>query len=532
MWIQDPHSLQVLTANDSALRMHGCRRAHLPSLTLDQLQTSPKTELLSRLRRGAAIDPEREWTFVRKDGTRIHVRLYVNDIVFRGRAAQFVAAEDVTERRLAHAELHRMAHHDALTGLPNRTLLQQRLQEALARATKQGHRAAILCLDLDRFKQVNDWYGHAAGDECLKQIGTLLTRRLRGMDTVARTGGEEFTLILGEVESVAAAGVVAKAVLQMCSAPIDVDGNTILISASCGVAVFPDHGSEGERLLRSADAAMYRAKRAGGNRFVMVSREVPRDVSELERTFIGKPSIENLQASGFHLHYQPQHRICGELRGVEALLRTPHHGLGFVGPERFIAIAEDNGLIHPVGQWVIQESCRQLALWNASRDKPISVAVNVSPIQLARPQFAQEVRRILDRSGIDPAWLEFELTERVVASADEIADSIGELAALGVRFAIDDFGTGYSSLLHLQRLPVSVLKIDRSFIHQLSESSRSYPIVRAMISMGHSLQMEIIAEGVETEAQRKTLEALQCDCIQGFLISRPAPPETIESNFL
>jgi diguanylate cyclase (GGDEF)-like protein len=533
MWIHESKSLRFLAANDSALCLYGYSRSDFLSLTARDLQTSGNSELAELLASGAPIDPNREWVTVKKDETQIYVRLYASDALARGRQGRFVVTEDVTNRRMAQAELVRMAHHDALTDLPNRILLEQRMRETFERARKCGHRVGVICMDLDRFKQVNDWYGHAIGDGCLKQVASMLTRRLRGMDTVARTGGEEFTLILGEVESVGSAGVVARALIQLFAAPVEVEGVSVLLGASCGVAVFPDHGSDSSLLWRSADAAMYRAKRAGGNRHFMVDAGtsplvVPPGLAGIAGT---NPTLERLQADGMQLHYQLQHTMAGKVRGVEALLRLPNAAGGFVSPERFIAIAEENGMIHPIGKWVIEEACRQIALWNKRRSSPLLMSVNVSPLQLVGPEFSEEVRRVIDRAGIDPAWLELEITERVVANSEDISTCIDALAKIGVRFAIDDFGTGYSSLLHLQRLPVSTLKIDRSFVRQLSEASRSYPIVNAMISMGHSLQMEVIAEGVETEDQRATLRKLGCDCIQGFLLSRPAAPEAIEQSF-
>ena len=528
MWIHETKTLRFLAGNSSFIRLYGYSRKDFPSLTIADLQPHAGDELIKLFSSGAPIDPHHEWLTMKKDGTQIYVRLYANDIVLHGQRGKFVVVEDVTEQRAAKAELLQLAHHDALTGLPNRLLLQQRMQEAFERGDRKGHRVGIICMDLDRFKQVNDWYGHAIGDECLKFVANMLTRRLRGMDTVARTGGEEFTLVLGEVESVAAAGIVARALLQIFASPFEIERHSILLGASMGVAVYPDQGSDGALLWRSADAAMYRAKRAGGNRHEMVGKDADGVGMALERVAIDTVAQESLELEKFHLHYQVQRSANGKIRGVEALLRLPNANLGFVSTDRFIAIAEDNGLIHPVGRWVIQESCRQIALWNAGRESPLTISVNVSPLQLMRPEFADEVQRIVHDCGIDARWLEIEITERVVTNSQDVAKCVDALAEQGVRFAIDDFGTGYSSLLQLQRLPVSTLKIDQSFVRQLSEASRSYPIVKAMISMGHSLQMEIIAEGVETEDQRRILEKLHCDTLQGFLIARPGPPEVVE----
>jgi diguanylate cyclase (GGDEF)-like protein/PAS domain S-box-containing protein len=525
MWIYDVKSLRFLEVNDSAVRQYGYSREEFLSLTINDIRPPQDVPVVSL--HGSTGDSDKAWINVKKDGTQIYVRIRANDVRFRGKQGRYVVAEDVTERRNLQAELLRLAHHDGLTGLPNRTLFEQRMSQAFEAAQRRGYRAGIICLDLDRFKQVNDWYGHAIGDECLKEVGTMLTRRLRGMDTVARTGGEEFTIVLGEVESVAAAGIVAKALLQVFTSPIEIEGHKIVIGASMGVAVYPDHGTDGSELWRSADAAMYRAKRSGGNRHVSVASDFA--TAAVESSGVETHMREMLRVGGFRLNYQLQYRMNGEIRGMEALLRLPHPNLGYVSPDRFIPIAEDNGLIHPLGKWVIEEACRQLTLWNSNRKTPVCIAVNVSPLQLMRSDFAAEVKEIISRSGIEPAWLEMEITERVVLNFDEIAKRVEQLAAIGIRFAVDDFGTGYSSLQHLHRLPISTLKIDRSFVHQLSESSRSYSIVKALIAMGHSLQMEVIAEGVETEDQMQVLRKLSCKCVQGFLLSRPSPPEAVES---
>jgi len=346
------------------------------------------------------------------------------------------------------------------------------------------------------------------------------------MDTVARTGGEEFTILLGEVGSVASAEMVAKSLLQALSSPIEIEGSEILLSASFGVAVYPDHGIEASALLRSADAAMYRAKRAGGNRHVLAASG--RSTAFSESLDVDTNMRSMLQKGEFELHYQLQYDFGKNIRGMEALLRIPDSKQGFVSPDRFITIAEDTGLIHPLGKWVLEEACRQLKRWNSQRSTPVCVAINVSPSQIIQPEFVNEVQSALSNSGIDPAWLEMEITERVVLNTHEIAQRMAELAQMGIRFAIDDFGTGYSSLQHLLRLPISSLKIDCSFIQQLCESSRSYSLVKSVIAMAHSLQMTVIAEGVEHEDQMRVLQNLDCDFIQGFLLSRPSAPEAIE----
>ena len=416
--------------------------------------------------------------------------------------------------------------YDDLTGLPNRRLLVQQMVRALTSAREAGHRAAILCLTIDQFQQADDGHGQIVKDKCLKRVSTMLTRRLRGMDTVARTGEDEFTIVLGEVESVGAAGVVAKALMEMFAIPMEVEQCPILLRASIGGAVYPDHGERETQLWQDADAAMRRAKRDGGGPYLLAAQDTSRDVAE--NVELEDHMRTMLQEGGFRLHYQLQHHMNGQIRGVEALVRLPHPTFGYVNPDRFIPLAEASGLIHPLGKFVIEEACRQLMLWNKAGMTPVRIAVNVSPLQLMRSDFAAEVQQAILESGVNPALLEIEITERVVLNFDEIAKRMTQLAAMGIRFAVDDFGTGYASLQHLHRLPISTLKIDRSFIQRLCESSRSYPIVKAIIELAHSLKMQVIAEGVEDEDQMQLLRELKCDCIQGFLLSRPLPSEEMK----
>jgi diguanylate cyclase (GGDEF)-like protein/PAS domain S-box-containing protein len=427
-WIYDLKSLRFLEVNDSALRQYGYTRDEFLSLTLNDIRQTDCTTGSDTLR-GATEEIDDAWISTRKDGTKIYAQIHENDIRFRKRRARYVVIDDITERRYVQSELLRLAHYDALTGLPNRILMEQRMQQVLEGASKRGHRAGIICLDLDRFKEVNDWYGHEVGDECLRQVGIILTRRLRGMDVVARTGGGEFTILLGEVDSVASAGIVAKALSLAFASPVELDGYGVTLRPSLGVAVYPDHGTDGLELSRLAEAAMYRAKRAGGNRHETVAANLP--IITAENAGVETHMRQMLLKGGFQLHYQLQYSMTGEVRGMEALLRLPHPKLGYVSPDRFIPIAEDNGLIHPLGKWVIEEACRQLKRWNSHQASPVRIAVNVSPLQLMRPDFVTDVKQAISLSGIDPAWLEMEITERVMLNFSEIAKRMEQLAALG-----------------------------------------------------------------------------------------------------
>jgi diguanylate cyclase (GGDEF)-like protein len=424
-----------------------------------------------------------------------------------------------------HRGQDQQALYDHLTGLSNRRLLVHQMTRTLTSASESGRRAAILCLTLDQVQQVDDGHGQIVKDRCMKRVATMLTRRLRGMDTVVHTGEEEFTIVLGEVESAAAVGVVAKALLELFATPIEVEQFSILLRASIGCAVYPDHGDQETQLWQSADEAMRRAKRDGGGHYLLAAQDTSTNTADdVERE---DHMRRMLQVRGFRLHYQLQYHMNGQIRGAEALVRLPHPILGSVSPDRFIPLAEANGLIHPLGKFVIEEACRQLVLWNKATTIPVRIAVNASPLQLMRSDFATEVQQAILESGADPAQLEIEITERAVLNFDEIAKHMAEFAAIGIRFALDDFGTGYTALQHLHRLPMSTLKIDRSFIQRLCESSRSHPIVKAIIELAHSLKMQVIAEGVEDEDQIQLLRELNCDCMQGFLLSRPLPPEEI-----
>jgi diguanylate cyclase (GGDEF)-like protein len=459
------------------------------------------------------------------DGTQIEVAVRSNDVSYRGRQCKLVIAEDITERRHVDAELLQMAHHDALTGLPNRTLLIDRMAQALTTAQRLKHKTAVISIDLDHFKKVNDWYGHAIGDAYLKHVAGLLTSRLRGMDTVARTGGDEFAIVLGELGTVESAGLVGKMLLQALNKPTVIGGYTIQPRGSLGIAIFPDHGADMDEVWRCADAAMYRAKRAGGNRYVVAGPDSSSAADD--NAALDKHLRDILEKERLLLHYQLQYTPKDKLRGMEAFLRLPDTGQGYVSPDRMIARAEDNGMIYPVGRCVVEEVCRQLDQWKKVTPSPLRIAVNVSPSQLMRKEFASEVGDSLSKWKIDPACLEMEITERAILNFDEISTEIQELSAMGIRFAVDDFGTGYSSLQHLHRLPISTVKIDRSFVQRLCDSSSSYPIVKAIIAVGHSMKMEVIAEGVEQEEQRLILDRLGCDGMQGYLFAKPVSPEEI-----
>ncbi|THF87389.1 bifunctional diguanylate cyclase/phosphodiesterase [Deinococcus sp. KSM4-11] len=422
----------------------------------------------------------------------------------------------------SHAQLSHQAQHDALTGLPNRVLFEDRLAQATHHAARYGGLLAVIFIDLDGFKYVNDTLGHLAGDDVLREVGRRLTDVVRAADTVARLGGDEFVILLTEVGQVADVRMVTHRLLDQITVPILAAGQDVRITASMGVSLSPADGDTPHTLLMNADVAMYDAKQQGKNavRFYAPSMNAAAQRrSNVERRLRGA-----LARHEFTLHYQPQHDARGTLRGFEALLRWTDPDLGTVSPAEFIPIAEHAGLIVPIGAWVLDEALRQLAEWQGEGLPPVRMAINVSPAQFAREEFVTSVVDTLARHGLNAQWLELELTEQlVVQDIQATAAKMAALSALGVRVAIDDFGAGHSALIYLMRLPVTMLKIDRAFIHDLGRVEGATRIVGAITALAHALGLEVVAEGVETERQLQEVRALGCEFTQGYLLGRPRP---------
>jgi diguanylate cyclase (GGDEF)-like protein len=438
-----------------------------------------------------------------------------------------LGALTIEHRRWFERLLHQ-GHHDVLTGLPNRLLLTDRLKQAIARAERSRSQLAYLCIDLDRFKYVNDTLGHDAGDLFLQQISVRLAARIRSSDTLARTGGDEFAVIISDIKDPKDASVVAESLVASLRDPFDIDGHTLFGGASIGVAIYPQDGQDIESLQRAADRAMYHAKAQGRNGVECYS--AVESSEDADRNEIESHLHRAIELGDFALHFQPQFTCDRRLAGFEALLRFNHPKLGIVPPSRFIPMAEESGLILPIGEWVLQEACRQIAEWKKKGMRPVRVAVNVSPLQFAHANFAETVERALKTSKIHPELLELELTEGVLMS--NIRDSSRQMAAMaeiGVRLAVDDFGTGYSSLSYLHQLPINLLKIDRSFIAHMLDPDGTRCIVEAIISLAHRLGLETLAEGVETDTQLAELKAAGCNMIQGFLFSRPLTADDASS---
>lgn len=441
-----------------------------------------------------------------------------------GTLTNYVAVfSDISALKDSEARFEHLAHHDPLTGLPNRLLFGARMEHALARANRTKSQFAVLFLDLDRFKSVNDSYGHPAGDLLLEEVSRRLIACVREDDTVARLGGDEFTILIEDLPDARSASSAAAKIMDSLSSPFDLDGVEVFSSCSVGVALFPDDGSDSTTLLRNAESAMYRAKEMGPksvNIYTAGLSQIAKERLEMESAL-----RHALKRSEFVLHYQPQMSVAdGHIIGAEALIRWHHPEKGLIPPNSFIPLAEEAGLIEEIGAWVLKSACIENRRWQDAGMPAIRMAVNVSGRQITHTPLAEVVQEILEISGLDPRYLEVEITESVAMSQAEVfAHTLGALKNLGISVAIDDFGTGYSSLSYLKRFPIDRLKIDRSFIHDVNENAHDEAIARAVIALGHSLQLSVVAEGVETPVQLETLRSLGCDEVQGFLFSRPLP---------
>jgi diguanylate cyclase (GGDEF)-like protein/PAS domain S-box-containing protein len=437
---------------------------------------------------------------------------------YRGRIWYF---RDITDRKLAEERVQFLAYYDALTRLPNRTLLRDRLTKALAGARRRKYKVALLFLDLDRFKDINDSLGHSVGDLLLEAVAERLKTWGREQDTVARLGGDEFLITLTHVKNASDVAVAAQRLMDAMTAEFVVQGHSLSISCSLGISIFPEHGADGETLIKNADAAMYCAKKSGRNNFRFFTEDMTAQV--VERLTLENSLRLALDKRELFLVYQPQMDIAtGKIIGLEALLRWQHPKLGLVPPDKFIRIAENSGLILPIGEWVLRTACSQARKWQDEGLPAATVAVNVSAVQFRQEGFCELIRRVLHETGLAPQYLELELTESLLLeNADLVLSVVQELKAMGLTLAIDDFGTGYSSFSYLRQFQVSKLKIDRSFIRYVAVKPDDAAITIAIISMAKSLNLKVIAEGVEDEAQMSFLREHQCDEIQGYYFSKP-----------
>jgi diguanylate cyclase (GGDEF)-like protein/PAS domain S-box-containing protein len=432
-----------------------------------------------------------------------------------------IVFRDVSESRAMVVEMAHLAQHDVLTGLPNRLLLTEQFSHALGLAQRHRTQVGLLFLDLDNFKHINDSLGHAIGDQLLQSVANRLVECVRTTDTVCRQGGDEFVILLAEIGQPQDAAQIAESLRDALDFPHLIGGHELHISLSIGISIFPDDGSNVETLMQNADAAMYHAKASGRNNYQFFRADM--NARAVRRQFVANSLYRAMKQGEFVLHYQPKVDLAsGGLTGVEALIRWQDPDLGLVLPAQFVPVAEENGLIVPVGRWVLREACRQVRAWLDAGLRAVPVSVNISAVEFRNEGFLDGVALILKETGLAPHYLELELTESILMHDVEASASVLEaLKAMGVQLAIDDFGTGYSSLSYLKRFPINTLKIDQSFVRDITTNADDATIVAAMIGMGKNLKQRVIAEGVETQEQLAFLRARHCDEGQGFHFSRP-----------
>jgi len=524
-WILEVESLRFLAVNQAALDAHGYTREEFLQLTIK--------ELLEPESRGVAIEnvrtgkgrQHRASRHLRKDGSTFPMDITVQDITFQGKRCRFVMAVDVTEREVLQRELDHKAVHDQLTGLPNRALLSEMLEQAVRRTKESREKIAVISLDIDRFKRINDEYGLRIGDACIRRVAEALVVQMRAMDVVARTGGDEFTIVLTGLKTTLTAEWAVRDLIKMFAEPQIVEGYEIQIPVNVGVAIGPDDGDDAQVLWRGAERAREQAKASAPGTAVWFSAELRKAADE--QTQIETYLRASMDDGSLSLAYQPLYGADGRVESVEALLRLNHPTLGLVSPDKLIPIAETAGLMISLGEWVIESACHQLLMWKARQVPLVPVAVNVSGLQIMHSDFARRLMVTLERHGIDPGLIHVEVTESVaMRNVEAVSAQMELLANQGISFSIDDFGTGYSSLGRLSELRASVLKIDRSFM-QPDCSKHAHSIVQAIITMAHSLGHKVVAEGVESETQLGCLRGLGCDLYQGYLLARPLPADEI-----
>jgi diguanylate cyclase (GGDEF)-like protein/PAS domain S-box-containing protein len=515
----------IVDANAAMVRLIGAPLESLIGRTVKSLVTETSEPIL-RKHIESVIDAACEIELKRADGSlvpaEVLTRIFEGNSV-GGKATGVLAIRDISERKEAEERIRHMAHHDALTGLPNRRMFSDRLHQSLARAKRDGTTVAVLCLDLDRFKHVNDLGGHAAGDELLRQVAQRLTDSVRTEDTVARLGGDEFAVIQVGVAHPDGPGIMADRLVKAISQPFELMGQQTMIGTSVGISLYPGDGDVSEDLVRAADTALYRAKEAGRGTFRFF--EAVMDTRLQERRKLERDLRQALASEELQVHYQPL-ADCngGGFIGCEALVRWKHREHGPISPAQFIPLAEECGLISQLGAWVMRRACTDAIGWPDDK----LVAVNLSPAQFRHADLAKEILTVLKETGLAPNRLELEVTESLlIDDPDRVFATLTALKDAGVRISLDDFGTGYSSLSYLQRFPFDKIKIDRSFVSQMDKNKDSMAIIRAVIALGKSLRIKITAEGVETEAQLELLQAESCDQVQGYLLGKPMAKEDL-----
>jgi diguanylate cyclase (GGDEF)-like protein/PAS domain S-box-containing protein len=530
--------MRYLRVNDKYCGIVGYGREELLRMRASEVNLEANVETMrgdrERMLKGELPGMTIEKQLVRADASLVWVSLATSLVrAADGSPRYFIAViQDISDSKRAAEALKQseeqfrvLAHYDILTALPNRALFYDRLTQALAQARRNRWWLAVMFIDVDRFKHVNDTFGHAAGDQLLKQVSARLSECVRGDDTVGRLSGDEFAIVLSRLSAPVDAATVAKKIVDELNRPFQLEGAELFVTVSIGVTVFPTDTVDQDTLIRNADVAMYRAKDRGRNNYQFYTPEMNRRTREMLN--MEGELRRALERDEFVLHYQPKVSLeNGRVTGIEALLRWRHPERGLVPPADFIPLLEETGLVVQAGEWVLRAVCRQLAEWGARGMRRVPIAVNLSARQFLAPNLGESIKKILESNGVAPSLLEVEITESAIMSDTEEANRTLEyLETLGVKSAIDDFGTGYSSLGYLKRFPLGALKVDRSFVSDITTDPDDAHITQAVISMAHSLGLKVIAEGVETEAQLAFLLRYGCDEVQGYLFSRPLPAD-------
>ena len=525
------HKNMVITdLNDAVVRLTGDPRDELLGrITFDFIPQRWHQKIIDHVSSG--IEHPYEATLVHKSGHEVHFECTSRSMPFAGESMRLLVLRDITVRRAAQARIEFMALHDTLTQLPNRMYLMERLDSIVALARRHRSQAAVLFVDLDKFKTVNDSLGHHVGDGLLREVASRITAVVRDSDVVSRLGGDEFIVVLSDVESAHDAALVAGKLIESISAEVSIDGHKLSVSPSIGISLYPQDGDTTGDLVRHADAAMYHAKNNGRGNYQFFKSFMFEPASQaIEKERALKQALQN---SELVLHYQPQRRRAdGAIVGLEALVRWQHPTLGLVGPDEFIPFAETHGLVVGIDRWVLNEACRQLKTWHQEGALKVPVAINLSAIDFKQRNLVQEVSEVLKTHGLEPKYLEIEITESVLMDSDaRVLNQLHQLSAMGVGLTLDDFGSGYSSLAYLRRFPINKLKIDRSFVSDFANDSNEMgggtAITSAIIQMARSLKLETVAEGVETQMQMDILRDMGCDQFQGFLISHPVSASAV-----
>jgi diguanylate cyclase (GGDEF)-like protein/PAS domain S-box-containing protein len=531
MSVFDRRNLRFLSVNDAAVSLYGYSREQFLSMTILDIRPQEAHQAIAQFvdRSGGNSMGEEVWQHLKADGTALEVVTYSRALPYHDVEAALVAIIDITERKKAEARVIHMAHHDALTDLPNRALFRERLDEALRRERRSNRCVAVLALDLDRFKEVNDTLGHAIGDALLKSVTQRLRGCVRETDTIARLGGDEFAIVQGVIHEANDPAALARRIQEAITQPHDLDSHLVIIGTSIGIAVGPEDGAGPDQLLKNADLALYKAKGEGGSSYHFFE---PGMDQRMQARRALEHDLRNALANGeFALYYQPLINIkLDQICGFEALLRWTHPERGSVSPADFIPLAEETGLIVPIGEWVLRQACMEAATW----PEHIEIAVNLSVAQFKSRNLIEVIVDTLGATGMAPRRLELEITESVMMQdEDRVFAILTQLHALGVRIALDDFGTGFSSLSYLRKFPFDKIKIDRSFISDLSAANvDALAVVRSIAQLGVSLGMSTTAEGVETQEQMDQVRIEGCTEMQGFLFSRPVPASEIPRLFL